>query len=126
MQGLTYSEVERLKPEIRYLKIGGDFHSLNPPGGESFAALHGRAHRFFHYLYSNYRNVRVLVVAHEVFLQQFHGVLRGETWRESLRWAVHNLTLTTFVMGGQRLLSESRDDLFSRCRLGGLPDNKPG
>lgn len=116
MQGHTSQEVEFIKPEIKYIKIAGDFHSLNPPQGERFPALYKRAkefHKFLRFLLSEHRCLRILVVSHEVFLQQFHGVLRGETWRESMRHSLPNLTLTIFTLQGNRLLSESSRKLIS-------------
>ncbi|MBN1507139.1 MAG: histidine phosphatase family protein [Sedimentisphaerales bacterium] len=110
MQGRTSQEVESVRPEITYVRIGGDFHSLNPPQGERFPALYGRAREFLgfiRFILSERRCTRMLIVSHEVFLLQFHGVLRGETWRESLRHALPNLMLSTFLLQGARLLNET-------------------
>jgi broad specificity phosphatase PhoE len=115
MQGHTSQEVEFIKPEIKYIKIAGDFHSLNPPQGEKFPALHKRANeflKFLRFLLSEHRCLRVLVVSHEVFLQQFHGVLRGETWRESMRHRLPNLTLSIFILQGNCVLCESSRKLI--------------
>jgi broad specificity phosphatase PhoE len=116
MQGRTAQEVETIRPEIKYIKIADDFHSLNPPQGESFPALHRRAREFLRYLLSRHRGARILVVSHGVFLQQFHGVLRGESWRTALRHDVFNLTLSTFVLRGTRLLQEECRNLNSDNR----------
>ncbi|MDY0086959.1 MAG: histidine phosphatase family protein [Coriobacteriia bacterium] len=107
MQGLTSDEVEDVRPVIRYFKIAGDFHSLNPPGGETFPALRKRAEEFMQYLWSEHRGRRVLVASHEVFLLQLHGFLRGETWREAMAHRLPNLTLTTFRFEGERLIDEN-------------------
>jgi|GEM_PF-448271 len=118
MQGRTYQEVEHVRPEIKYLKIGGDFHSLNPPQGERFPALYRRARRFFKFLMRLAAEpgcARVLVVSHEVFLLQFHGVLRGETWREALRHSLPNLMLSVFTLQGNRLLTESSQSFASEA-----------
>lgn len=117
MQGCTSQEVEFIKPEIKYIKIGGDFHSLNPPQGERFPALYKRAKEFLKFLrllLSERQYIRILIVSHEVFLQQFHGVLRGETWRESMRHSLPNLMLSVFTLQGNRLLDESSRKLSSR------------
>lgn len=121
MQGRTYQEVEFVKPEIKYIKIGGDFHSLNPPQGESFPALYKRAKEFLRFLrslISDRQCTRMLVVSHEVFLLQFHGVLRGETWRESLRHTLPNLMLSVFTVQGTRLLSETSGKLTAERQEG--------
>jgi broad specificity phosphatase PhoE len=111
MQGLTAEEVECLRPVVTYFKIGGDFHSLNPPGGETLPALRRRAADFAVYLMSEYAGSTVLIVSHEVFLLQFHGLLRGETWRVAMSHSLPNLTLTTFGMQGRRLLRETSRSL---------------
>jgi probable phosphoglycerate mutase len=119
MQGCTSQEVEFIKPEIKYIKIGGDFHSLNPPQGERFPPLNKRAKeflKFLRFLLSEHQYMRILIVSHEVFLQQFHGVLRGETWRESMRHSLPNLTLSIFTLQGNRLLSESSRKLISETQ----------
>jgi broad specificity phosphatase PhoE len=107
MQGRTAREVEAIRPEIKYIKIADDFHCLNPPRGESLPALHRRAKEFFRYVMSNHRGAKVLIVSHEVFLQQFHGVLRGETWRQSMRHNVARLCLSVFALRGSRVFRES-------------------
>jgi len=119
MQGHTSQEVEYIKPEIKYIKIAGDFHSLNPPQGERFPALYKRAKeflKFVRFLLSERRCLKILAVSHEVFLQQFHGVLRGETWRESMRHRLPNLTLSIFILQDNRLLCESSRKLISESQ----------
>jgi len=121
MQGCTSQEVEFIKPEIKYIKLGGDFHSLNPPQGERFPALNKRAKeflKFLRFLLSERQYRRILIVSHEVFLQQFHGVLRRETWRESMRHSLPNLTLSIFTLQGNRLHSESSRKLISETQEG--------
>ncbi|MDZ4168248.1 MAG: histidine phosphatase family protein [Coriobacteriia bacterium] len=107
MQGLASGETEALRPVIKYFRIGGDFHSLNPPGGETLPALRKRAARFRAYVMSQFAGRTVLIVSHEVFLLQFHGLLRGETWQQAMSHTLPNLTLTTMTMQGHRLLSET-------------------
>lgn len=113
MQGLTSDEVEEVRPVIQYFKITGDFHSLNPPGGETFPALRKRAEEFMEYVWSQHRGHRVLVASHEVFLLQLHGFLRGESWHEAMARRLPNLTLTTFRFEGERLIDESARPLVA-------------
>jgi broad specificity phosphatase PhoE len=103
MQGLTSEEVKALNPEILYMWVGGDKHSLNPPGGESFEILRSRAEQFFEYLMGHYANRSLLVVSHGVFLQQFHGFLLGKNWTDSLAIAVPNLEMASFQLAGRSL-----------------------
>lgn len=53
-----------------------------------------------------HRGSSILVVSHGVFLQQFHGVLRGKNCIESLADWVSNLEMTSFTFSGNRLLEE--------------------
>ena len=48
----------------------------------------------------------MLVVSHGVFLQMFHGVLRGSSCIESLGVYPANLELTTFLFSGRCLVTE--------------------
>lgn len=111
MQGLTSDETEALTPVVRYFRRGGDFHSLNPPGGETLPELRRRAARFNAYVLSEFAGSTVLIVSHEVFLLQFHGLLRGETWQGAMSHRLPNLTLTTLTMTGRRLSGETSQSL---------------
>jgi len=113
MQGLTADEVESLEPFVSYFKVGGDFHSLDPPGGESLLEVRDRAKKFADDVLREHAGSRVLVVSHEVFLLQLHGYLRGDDWRSAMARRLPNLTLTTFVIESQRLISESEQRLTS-------------
>jgi len=106
MQGLTYIEVEALKPRILYLKLNNDFHSLNPPGGETFPALRRRAKAFSQFISQNFSGYNILVVSSSAFMQQLHGVFRGTNWSEALRNEIHNLECTTFTYSDRKLLEE--------------------
>jgi 2,3-bisphosphoglycerate-dependent phosphoglycerate mutase len=113
MQGLTSAEVESIIPRIKYIRVGGDYHSLNPPGGESFQALRSRARRFHTFVFQHYRGLNILIVSHGVFLQQFHGILKGLTVTESLGSMVGNLEITSFYFDGKnRLLEEKKRHLI--------------
>jgi len=115
MQGLTSDEAEGLKPAVHYIRAGGDFHSLNPPQGETFPALRRRVKVFAEYLMGEFAGSSILVVSHEVFLLQFHGLLRGESWQEAMRHRLPNLTLTTFAIQDGRVLSETSRPLVARA-----------
>lgn len=98
MDGLTRAQVESQFPDVRYLQIGHVGYSLNPPEGEPFPALQARAREFLHRLLDGNRGRRVLVSSHQNFLQQLHGVLRGEDAFEALHWDILNLELNMFLL----------------------------
>jgi len=114
MQGLTSTEVEFIKPKIKYIKAGGDFHSLNPPDGESFRDVRMRAKRFYDLIFDNYRGLNLLVVSHGAFLQQFHGFLQDKNWVQSLEIWIKNLEYNTFQFKGSRLLNVESTSLVDR------------
>ncbi len=114
LQGLTLEEVERIRPPVRFIKVGGDYHSLDPPEGESFEELRARAEKLRDYVLSNHKGRRVLIVSHGTFLQQFHGLLRGQDWIESLGTSVGNLLLTTFHWSDDKVIREERLHLTDR------------
>jgi broad specificity phosphatase PhoE len=106
MQGLNYLEVEEIKPRIKYFKLNNDFHSLNPPDGETFPALRRRAKLFSLFIFQNYIGSNILVVSSSAFMQQLHGIFRGTNCMESLRNEIHNLECTTFSFKGRKLIDE--------------------
>jgi len=106
MQGLTYTEVEEIRPRIRYFKLNNDFHSLNPPDGETFPALRRRAKLFSEFIFQNYAGRNILVVSSSAFMQQLHGLFRGHDCMESLRYDIHNLECTTFTFNRKKLIEE--------------------
>jgi broad specificity phosphatase PhoE len=106
MEGLTWDEVQNLTPPVLFIEVGNDLHSVNPKGGEPFEEVWERAKRFRHFLFTKYRGSSILVISHGVFLQMFHGVLRGLSCIESLATYPANLELTTFRLSGNRLLEE--------------------
>ena len=108
MEGRTWEEVRRFRPRILFIKVGGDLHSVNPPGGEPFEQLWERSRQFRSFLFRHYRGSRILVVSHGVFLQQFHGLLRGKSCIESLGEWVTNLEMTSFLFEGNRVVGESK------------------
>ena len=107
MQGLTEDGVKLIKPKIKYINVGGVNHSLNPPQGETFEELRERARQFYGFIFGEYQGLNILIVSHGVFLQQFHGLIRGKTWIESLASYPSNLELTSFRLKASRLLDES-------------------
>lgn len=106
MQGLTYTEVEEIKPRIKYFKLNNDFHSLNPPDGETFPALRRRVKLFSEFIFQNYTGSNILVVSSSAFMQQLHGIFRGTDCMESLRNEIHNLDCATFTFNGKKLIEE--------------------
>jgi broad specificity phosphatase PhoE len=114
LQGRTSADVESVRPPIRFIKVGGDYHSLDIPQGETFEELRARAETFHRFLLDNFAGRKILVVSHGVFLQQFHGVLRGQDWMEALGSHVGNLELTTFQLEGEKVVNEERTRLMDR------------
>lgn len=117
MQGLNYIEVEEMKPRILYLKLNNDFHSLNPPDGETFPALRRRAKTFSQFIFQNYIGSNILVVSSSAFIQQLHGLFRGFDWNESLRNEIPNLGCTTFKFNGRKLIEEMTIKLLEEKRI---------
>ena len=39
---VLYADVEHIRPPIHFIKVGGDYHSLNPPQAETFEELRAR------------------------------------------------------------------------------------
>jgi broad specificity phosphatase PhoE len=97
-----------LKPLISYIRVGGDYHSLNPPNGETFTTLRGRAKQFYRFIFDNYEGHKVLVISHGTFLQQFHGLILGKSWIESLAITVPNLEMAYFSFLDRRLTTFER------------------
>jgi broad specificity phosphatase PhoE len=114
MEGHTTLEVKHFKPRIMFVKVGNDTHSVNPPGGEPFEDVRERAKKFRRLIFEQYRGSSVLVVSHGVFLQQFHGLLRGKSCIESLADWVSNLEMTSFIFSGNRLLEERSVKLIDK------------
>lgn len=98
MEGLPATEVGERFPEVRYKRVGHVDYSLNPPGGEPFDRMHERAGRFLDHLLKSYAGKRVVVFAHENFLQQLHGVIRGLDPMESLEQGILNCELNQFLL----------------------------
>jgi len=106
MEGLTWDDIQSLDPPILMISVGHDLHTVNPKGGEPFEDVWERAKKFSRFIFENYSGSSVLVVSHGVFLQMFHGVLRGLNCIESLASYPGNLELTRFRFVGRRLAAE--------------------
>lgn len=104
MEGVRPVEVPERFPEVRYLYVGGIGYSLNPPGGEPFEELHERARRFLRRTLERHAGQRILVVSHQNFLQQLHGVLRGLGPIESLDQDILNCELNWFHLASDGTL----------------------
>ncbi len=113
LEGRTWDEVQNLNPPVLFVKVGNDLHSVNPRNGEPFELVWARANRFRRFLFRNHRGKNILVVSHGVFLQMFHGVLRGLSCIESLGAYPGNLEISTFCFRGNRLMEESSIKLAS-------------
>ncbi len=111
MEGRTWDEIQVLQPPVMLIQVGNDLHSVNPKGGEPLEDVWARAKRFRSFIFAHYRSKKVLVISHGVFLQMFHGLLRGLNCIESLAAYPANLELATFEFSGRRLLHESVDAL---------------
>jgi broad specificity phosphatase PhoE len=106
MEGLTWDDVQNLDPPILFIEVGNDLHSVNLQGGEPFENVWERAKRFRRFLFREHKGSSILVVSHGVFLQMFHGVLRGLSCIESLAVYPANLELVTCQFSGDQLIEE--------------------
>ncbi len=106
MEGLTWDEIQSLQPPVLLITVGNDLHTVNPQRGEPFEDVWERAKEFRRFLFRTYEGSNILVVSHGVFLQMFHGVLRGSNCIESLATYPSNLELATFRFAGDRLEAE--------------------
>jgi broad specificity phosphatase PhoE len=106
MEGLTWDDIQNLKPPILMISVGNDLHTVNPKGGEPFEDVWDRAKECRRFIFDNYSGSNILVVSHGVFLQMFHGVLRGLSCIESLASYPANLELARFRFVDQRLAEE--------------------
>lgn len=112
MEGLRPAEVREHLPQVEYVRIGHVNYSLNPPGGETFEELHERAREFLKRTVRTHGGKKILLFAHENFLQQLHGVLRGLGPMESLEQAILNCELNRFCLDAEgSLVSHQRVEL---------------
>jgi broad specificity phosphatase PhoE len=106
MEGIDPREVPERFPHVKYLRMEHVAYSLNPPGGESFDALHGRARRFLDELLRRHHGAWVAVFSHQNFLQQLHGVLRGQDPYHALEADILNCELNAFALTADGELAE--------------------
>ncbi|MGH3087550.1 MAG: histidine phosphatase family protein [Rubrobacteraceae bacterium] len=112
MEGLSPDTVREKLPQVRCTRIGDVNYSLNPPGGETFEELHERAGRFLARALEKCAGKRVVLFAHENFLQQLHGVILGLGPMESLETGILNCELNSFHLGPDgELMSHRRIEL---------------
>ena len=111
MEGLTWDEVVKLDPPILMIEVGDELHTVDPKGAEPFEDVWERAKKFKRFLFERYRGRSVLVVSHGVFLQMFHGLLRGRNCISSLGSFPANLELARFRFSDDRLVEESLESL---------------
>lgn len=112
MEGIDPAEVPERFPHVHYLQIEHVGYSLNPPGGESFDALHERAHAFFDGVLSRHAGKRIAVFSHQNFMQQLHGVLRGRDPFHALEDDIVNCELHEFRLGRHGSLRQERRTLL--------------
>ena len=105
-EGKTWDEVQNIQPPVLFINVGNDLHSVNPKNGEPLEEVWARAQKFRKFLFRKYPGNNILVVSHGVFLQMFHGVLRGLSCIESLATYPANLELATFTFSGSHLINE--------------------
>jgi broad specificity phosphatase PhoE len=106
MEGIDPAEVPVRFPHVKYLRIEHVGYSLNPPGGESFDALHERAHGFLDAVLARHAGANVAVFSHQNFLQQFHAVLRGQDPYHALEYDIVNCELNAFRLASDGALLE--------------------
>jgi broad specificity phosphatase PhoE len=106
MEGMTWEDVKQLVPPVLMIKVGNDLHTVNPKGGEPFEDVWDRAKKLKQLIFREYYGKNILLVSHGVFLQMFHGIMRGVTCIESLAFYPANLELASFIFDRYRLVEE--------------------
>ena len=107
LQGVPPHRLGEIEPKTFYVSVGGIQHSLNPPNGETLEELRERA-TLFHEFIETFQGKQVLVVSHEAFLQQYHGLLRGLDVYHALASQLSYLEINEFRFTGSRLLSHEQ------------------
>ena len=106
MEGLTWEDIQTLQPPVLMINVGNDLHTVNPKGGEPFEDVWERAKKFRQLIFQAYAGANILVVSHGVFLQMFHGLLRGLNCIESLGIYPSNLELAKFQFVDGNLIED--------------------
>jgi broad specificity phosphatase PhoE len=104
LEGVPPDSIGEIEPKTFYVSIGGIEYSLNPPDGETLEELRVRA-ASFHEFMETFQGQCVLVVSHEAFLQQYHGLLRGLDVYHALTFHVTYLEINEFRLTGNKLVS---------------------
>jgi len=99
LEGIPPDEVATYADRITYIERGGIKHSLNPPGGESFEQVRLRAGGTLDLL-RTLPGSTVILVAHQTFLQQLHGLLLGHDVHEALALDIRTLQVDRFELNG--------------------------
>ncbi len=99
LEGIPPEEVATYADRITYIERGGIRHSLNPPGGESFEEVRSRAERALEVLLA-VPGPAVILVAHQTFLQQLHGLLLGHDVHDALALDIRTLQVDRFELNG--------------------------
>ncbi len=117
MEGLESAQVRETLPQVQYMRIEEVDYSLNPPGGETFEQLHERARGFLSRILELHGGKKVLLFAHENFLQQLHGAIRRLGPMESLERGILNCELNRFCLDDEGyLVSHEKIELCSSAR----------
>ncbi len=117
MEGLAAAQIRETLPQVQYMRIEEVDYSLNPPGGETFEQLHERARDFLRRILELHGGKKVLLFAHENFLQQLHGAIRGLGPIESLEQGILNCEMNRFSLAPDgSLLSHEKIELCSSAR----------
>jgi broad specificity phosphatase PhoE len=98
LEGMPPEEVATWASRIRYVEVGGIEHSVDPPGGETLSELRRRCERFTARILAR-PVTTVTVFSHQVFLQQFQGILLGLDLHEALALDIAVLQVDEFTLG---------------------------
>jgi probable phosphoglycerate mutase len=113
MEGHTWDEVLGFDPPILMIEVGNDLHTVDPKGGEPFEDVWQRAKEFRRFLFDGFYGQHILVVSHGVFLQMFHGLLRGQSCIPSLGRFPANMELSYFRFSDDVLVEENVEKLIA-------------
>ena len=104
LEGVLPDRLGDIQPKTFYVSVGGFDYSLNPPGGETLEELRDRAVAFHEFI-ETFQGQSILVVSHEAFLQQYHGLLRGLDVYHALTSHVTYLEINEFRLIGNDFVS---------------------
>jgi broad specificity phosphatase PhoE len=101
LQGLPPEEVATYRSRITYIRAGGIDHSVDPPAGETLDSVRRRAEGLASDLGARAEG-RILVVSHQMVLQQLTGVLLGLSLVEALEIDIRVLEIAELEWDGRR------------------------